>query len=74
MKLSCCSCDRIVLCDDRRAPEHWNAAYTFALASGCSHFVAGPFGNELTLELRKREQDVQRQASQRSGGVELLGH
>jgi len=33
-----------------------------------------PLRNDLALELRERQKDVQSQASEGTGGVELLGH
>src|ERR1019366_1586477 len=37
------------------------------------HLVACPLSNQLSLELREREQDVERQPPQRRARVELLG-
>ena len=39
-----------------------------------SDFVADPLANDLSLELGKREQDVQRQPAHRVGRIELLGY
>src|SRR5256885_877941 len=48
------------------------SAHPFSLAPGSGHLVAGSFADEFPFELRKREQDVQRQPSERRAGVELL--
>jgi hypothetical protein len=54
--------------------EHRNPADPLALAAGGRHFVAGTLSDNLAFELRKREEDVERQSSQRGCRVELLGH
>ena len=45
-----------------------------ALSSGRAHFVAGPLSNQLPFKLRKREQNVQREPSERGAGIELLSN
>src|ERR1035437_9214339 len=44
----------------------------FSLAAGSGHLVAGSFADQFPFKLRKREQDVQSQPSERCAGVELL--
>ena len=51
-----------------------HAADPFALPARRAHFVASALRNHLPLELRERQQDVQREPSQRTRGVELLRH
>ena len=45
-----------------------------AFAAFAIGFIARPFGYNFAFELRKRQQDVQRQASQRGCCVELLSN
>ena len=44
------------------------------LLAGSHHLVAGALGDDLPLELREGEQDVQGQLAHGAGGVQLLGH
>ena len=46
----------------------------FALSACGRHLVAGSLGDDLPLELGKRQQDIEGQAAQRRRGVELLGY
>src|SRR5215469_15694024 len=49
------------------------SAGPLALAPGGGHLVARALADNLPLELRKRQQYVEREPPQRSGGIELLG-
>ena len=50
------------------------AAHEDALAAAGGELVPDPFARELALELRERQQDVQRQPAHRSRGAERLRH
>ena len=50
------------------------AAHEDALAAAGGELVPDPFARELALELREREQDVQRQPAHRGRGAERLRH
>ena len=52
--------------------EDGRAARPFALASRRRHLVARPLGDDLTLELREGQQDVENEPSHRIGRIELL--
>src|SRR5437667_12609683 len=54
--------------------EHWVAASPLAFAPCRRHLVASPLRYHLALELREREEDVERQASERIRRIELLRH
>src|SRR5271170_3719811 len=49
------------------------ASHPHSLALGAGDLVADALADHLTLELRERQQHVERQPSHRSGGIELLG-
>ena len=50
------------------------ASHPLPPAPRSSHLVVGTFRDHLPFELRKREEDIQRQPAEGSGGVELLGY
>jgi len=56
-----------------RVTEHGVSAGPFPLAPGGGHLVARALADNLPLELRKRQQNVEREPPQGSGGMELLG-
>src|SRR5712692_5765968 len=50
-----------------------SSANPLAFPPGRCQFVARPLADNLSLKLRKRQQDIQRQPAQRRRRVELLG-
>jgi hypothetical protein len=54
--------------------QDWLAAGPLPLAPGRRDLVAGAFRDDLALELREAEENVQSQPAHRVGGVELLAH
>ncbi len=59
-------------CHDVVAERHL-APHPHAASARGGEFVADPLANDLSLELREAEQDVQRQPSHAGGRVEALG-
>src|ERR1035437_6183076 len=52
--------------------QHRTSAHPLPLPPGRRHLVARTLADQLPLELRKGEQNVERQTSQRCAGIELL--
>src|SRR5205823_12487202 len=52
--------------------QHRSASQPLPFPPGRRHLVTRPLADHLALELRKRQQDVQGEATQRSAGIELL--
>src|SRR5712672_2463597 len=50
------------------------ATHPHALLLGCRDLVTDALAGDLALELSERQENIERQAAHRAGGVELLGH
>src|SRR3546814_2402348 len=64
--------DQLAILDVIAQGRHAAHPHPLGLAGG--NLVADALAGDLTFELGKRQQDVERQASHRRRGVELLGH
>src|SRR5437868_9974706 len=52
--------------------EDWDASHPLPFSPRRRHLVTRSLADDLALELRKRQQDVQREPAQGSAGIELL--
>jgi hypothetical protein len=71
---------RILVVDDEPAAtgrhvisQHRDPSHPFAFLACCCHLVPRALGDDLALELRERQENVQGQPPHRNGRVQWLG-